>query len=459
MSGKDDKKKKLNTKQTTGHIKAIPLSVQDKDTKKLIKVSTLFVHSIGEESKGTTQSFGNIYVTAVHQEGRFHSVITKENCFHLRKRGDFSTEEWESKIAALFPRTVSFEQNGNEAKDLQLSAKLFSLEEYYDSQTRELIDTEDMLSLSDYITIDIKTRDQLPVTLGSLDLFYADESDKLGSNELLQNELDLFLWLGILSQERDMAITRLAEAEEKIESLNKQNNFYKKEVEDSSRSHRELVVDLQDKFFQLLNAKKDKIWHLQMNNRLKGSLPTSDVHVKQENELTVENFLGNTTLEEKKPPIKRRRENRHDEDVLSTATMSHVYEAHPNSLGNSHGHTQNDTHNQLDQDMPPSDMTRHFQDEPDNRVLRSQIPHNAEEGPTPVASDTEISSDESSTGPVPAESYKNDDVSDQSTNYSGEDDNTDADSSMSPKTTATTSAALKLPEMSSNNHTLSLIHI
>lgn len=447
MSDKDAKQK-LNNKQATGHITAVPLSVQDKDTKRLIKVSTLFVHTIGDESTSTTQRFGKIYVTAVHQEGRFHSVITKENCLCLMKRGDFSAEEWEAKIAALFPSTVSLGQNKSTARDLQLAAKLFSLEEYYDSQTKELVDTEDMSSLSDYITIDIKTKDQLPVTLGSLDLYYADESDKLGSNELLQKELDLFLWLGILSQERDTAITRLAEAEEEIESLSKQNSLYKTEVEESSRSHRELVVDLQDKFFQLLNAKKDKIWDLERNNGLKGSLHTNDICVKQENEPNMKNLLVDIPLEEGMPSAKRRKKNIHDEDHLNAETISPVNEIYLNNLGR----LLNDTQNQLDRsNVVPSDVTRPSLDEPANHVsTRSQARLNEGDGHIFGASDTEISSDENSTVPEKTGADRNDDKSDQSTYYSGEDERTDADSPVCPKKIIA-STTLNPPEINNNN--------
>lgn len=247
-----------------GCIQSIPLIIEDKETKKIIKKASLYLHSSRNGSEVENSSFTNISLTAMNQEGSFHIDITKENCSRFKRKGHFTVAEWESIIQHLFP--IDDYNEPSIADDLAVSAKFISLEQYYDLDTNELLDDDDLPLVSEFITIDIKTNAKLPITVGSIDLPYTDTENDLGTSSMIRSEQNLFNWLDVLLLKNQRLNKELHASRQSNLLLKEENERYKNELETSAIQHKNIIEDFLDKFYQVLNAKKDRIWELEDKN-------------------------------------------------------------------------------------------------------------------------------------------------------------------------------------------------
>ena len=248
----------------SGCIQSIPLIIEDKETKKIIKKSSLYLHSSRNGSEFENASFSNISLTAMNQEGSFHIDITKENCSKFRRKGHFTVAEWESIIQHLFP--IDDYNEPSIADDLVVSAKFISLEQYYDPDTNELLDYVELPLVSEFITIDIKTNAKLLITVGSIDLPYTDTENDLETSSVIRSEQNLFNWLDVLLLNNQTLNDELHASRQSNLLLKEENERYKNELEMSAIQHKNIIEDFLDKFYQVLNAKKDRIWELEDKN-------------------------------------------------------------------------------------------------------------------------------------------------------------------------------------------------
>ncbi|CUM56360.1 unnamed protein product [Debaryomyces tyrocola] len=261
MKGSNNSSSKI---ALSGCIQSIPLIIEDKETKKIIKKASLYLHSSRNDSEFENSSFTNISLTAMNQEGSFHIDITKENCSKFKRKGHFNVAEWESIIQHLFP--IDDHNEPSIADDLVLSAKFISLEQYYDPDTNELLDDDELPLVSEFITIDIKTNAKLPITVGSIDLPYTDTENDLETSSMMLSEQNLFNWLDVLLLNNQRLNKELHASRRSNLLLKEENECYKNESETSAIQHKNIIEDLLDKFYQVLNAKKDRIWELEDKN-------------------------------------------------------------------------------------------------------------------------------------------------------------------------------------------------
>lgn len=270
----------------TGHIQSIPLVIEDKETKKIIKKASLYLHCSRNGSKIENSNFANISLTAMNQEGSFHIDITKENCARFKRKGHFTIAEWESIIQHLFP--VDDHHEPSIADDLVASAKFISLERYYDPDTNELLDDDELPLVSEFITIDIKTNAKLPITVGSIDLPYADTEYDLQESIMMREEQNLFNWIDLLLLNNQKLNKELHASRQSNLMLKEENEQYQNELETSAVQHKKIISDFLDKFYQVLNAKKDKIWELE-NNNLKQLEGLNEKYINQ-NKFNLKNY-------------------------------------------------------------------------------------------------------------------------------------------------------------------------
>lgn len=248
----------------SGCIQSIPLIIEDKETKKIIKKASLYLHSSRNGSELENPSFTNISLTAMNQEGSFQIDITKENCSKFKRKGHFTVAEWESIIQHLFP--VDDYNEPSIADDLVVSAKFISLRQYYDPDTNELLDDDELPLVSEFITIDIKTNAKLPITVGSIDLPYTDTENNLETSDIIRSEQNLFNWLDVLLLSNQRLNKELHSSRQSNLMLKAENERYENELETSAIQHKKIIDDFQDKFYQVLKAKKDRIWALEDKN-------------------------------------------------------------------------------------------------------------------------------------------------------------------------------------------------
>lgn len=272
-----------------GYIKSIPLIIEDKETKKIIKKESLYLHSSRNGSEIGKSNFTNISLTAMIQEGCFHIDITKENCSTFKRKGHFTFAEWESIMQHLFP--IDDHHEPSTADDLVASAKFISLEQYYDPDTNELLDDVELPLISEFITIDIKTNAKLPITVGSMDLPYADIENDLQTSVMIRTEQNLFNWIDLLLLNNYKLNKELHASKQSNLLLKEENEQCKNELETSAVQHKKIIDDFLDKFYQVLNAKKDKIWELE-DKTLKRLEGLNEKYINQ-NKFNLKNYTIN----------------------------------------------------------------------------------------------------------------------------------------------------------------------
>lgn len=244
----------------SGCIRSIPLLIEDKETKEVIKRSSLYLHCSKHPSSHATD-FAEISVTAMNQEGCYNTIITKENCSELKRKGNYTDDEWEEIVSHLFP--IEELAGPSKADNLTTSAKLISSKSYYDTKTKELIDDDELPLVSEIITVDIKTKSKLPVTVGSIDIRYVDAESDVDINKEILKEQNLFNWIDLLLFRNQVLGEELTTLRATNSSLTDENACYRSELELSTVQQKAIIDDIQDKFYQVLNAKKDKIWELE----------------------------------------------------------------------------------------------------------------------------------------------------------------------------------------------------
>ncbi|EGW30442.1 uncharacterized protein SPAPADRAFT_157476, partial [Spathaspora passalidarum NRRL Y-27907] len=245
-----------------GTIVRIPLSVVDKETSGTIKSCPLWLHVSPATYKASNDpKFVNVSITAVYQEGYFHTTITKDVIGNIfRKSSGIESEDYYSVITSLFPLDLEtlIEVNSEESyKELSLSAKLVASSSDYD-ENQDILELGDSDPNKQGITITIKREGKLTVTVGSIDL-PGIEFDKY---DYLQEEGDLFNWLSLYNHQNKLLLDNLRDSKVEVETLKQENYLLEKNSSIAKKDFDYIIKDVESRFYQVLDSKKDKIWEL-----------------------------------------------------------------------------------------------------------------------------------------------------------------------------------------------------
>lgn len=83
---------------------------------------------------------------------------------------------------------------------------------------------------------------------------------------MIRSEQNLFNWLDVLLLNNQTLNDELHASRQSNLLLKEENERYKNELEMSAIQHKNIIEDFLDKFYQVLNAKKDRIWELEDKN-------------------------------------------------------------------------------------------------------------------------------------------------------------------------------------------------
>ncbi|ODV81909.1 uncharacterized protein CANTADRAFT_45306, partial [Suhomyces tanzawaensis NRRL Y-17324] len=235
----------------SGTIWPIPLTVEDRNTHDIIKSTTIYLHVARSQISNDDPNFTNISITGVYQDGSFHTDITAELSQSIFRGGRVPKKEWTSVLAGLFP--IDEEDRDSEiSQRLQVEARLMALQSQYDPLTGDLLESDDDPN-SGALAVSIKTTDKLPLTVGSFDL---------AAVELDEHQGNLFNWLDLIHGQRTAMSSEIELLKKRISTLEQENFAVRANYETSAKSHRMIVDDLEQKFYQLLDSKKETIWSL-----------------------------------------------------------------------------------------------------------------------------------------------------------------------------------------------------
>lgn len=240
----------------SGKINSIPLVIEDEKTSISIKKSNLYLltQAVSREKEG----FQDISVTAACPEGTFDLLITKESCLEAINGGNYTDDQKFLIVQTIFPIDGDRDLKCTEL-DLALSAKYISNSKYYDKNTKELIDSEDLPLTSDSVTLYIKTKAILPQIIGRFSLKYTVSNSTENGRDASMN---LFSWMDLLINERNSLSSKLEVIQDRFEKLRKENSNLEEELEVANRENVDIINDFQDKFLQVLSAKKEKVRQL-----------------------------------------------------------------------------------------------------------------------------------------------------------------------------------------------------
>ena len=275
----------------SGNVISIPFVIEDEETHDVLKVTKLFIHICKAEYRPSDDpTFINISLTGVHQDGSYHGTITKELCgeiFRTTNSGnDIETNDQAKVIRRLFPIDEGLLYDEIEEKDdLRLSARQAMPLSHFDVETQEMMESDEDPK-DDSITISIKTGAKIPITVGSIKLGPVDFEE----DESLKNEGNLFNWLEILQIQNISMAKEIRDLKVSLETLKYENSQISTAYDVNKQEHKLIVSDLEQKFYQLLNSKKDKIWTLMKEGIPKGHLQgLNQKYTETEAKLTVIN--------------------------------------------------------------------------------------------------------------------------------------------------------------------------
>lgn len=238
-----------------GSVFSIPLIIEDIASKEVICQRKLYVHVTKQEvtKKEDNYSFVSRQITAIAPEGCYHNVIDKARAQKM-KRMQCDDSEWESIIDRLFPLTTT--NDTNEKADIIMEARLSTKKEnYHNGQLKE--DTE---ILNDYVTITLKTKGRLSKTWGSIELSMVDDEEE---DEDYMQEQDVFNWIDHLDNDNQRLCQEVTSIQEELQKTNQERTVYKQALQEMQQSHKRIITDLEDKFYRILEAKKQRIVELE----------------------------------------------------------------------------------------------------------------------------------------------------------------------------------------------------
>lgn len=227
-----------------GTIVRVPLTLEDYKTSYVIKESSAYLHTdFGLEN-------GRIWITAMCQEGCFHTTIGADNLPSASNNDE--TKEWTRVLRDYFTAREEL------ATQLDLTARYETLEAYYDDD-KELREDGEFPVISESLWLQLKTREALARTRAKFELKMVDSV----GNDMLRREQNLFNWIGTVLLDNLDLRQQLSASRDKAKVFSEISNRQQEELERAHQEHRQLVEDIQAKFYAVLNAKKARIWQLE----------------------------------------------------------------------------------------------------------------------------------------------------------------------------------------------------
>lgn len=234
-----------------GNVVSVPLILEDHASHTVIKTTSLYIHSYLKPETS------EIWITGMCQEGCFHALLDKTTIEKAISRG-FTYEQW--------MEIIQLHLSGTQDKmgALALSARYETLKDYYDEEL-ELRDDEEMPVISETVVLQFKTVEALAKTKAKFLLSMVES----GEDDLIQKEQNLFNWIEKVLQDNTALKKRLAAATENMETFSTISKNQQDELEASHREHKQIIEDIQEKLYAVLNAKKARIWQLEGKHPLK----------------------------------------------------------------------------------------------------------------------------------------------------------------------------------------------
>lgn len=240
----------IECESTTERIISVPISVIDHLTNKFVKDATAQI-KVGEGD-----SDQSLRLVVACEEGIFSQSYSDSELKQNKTKSDLDESTWMSIVASLFQTNIYSSQNPtSEYSKVVLHGKLYSLDEY-DPGSGQLLKTE-LADVPPLFELYIKTEGVLSVVLGVIPVRNEEP------NESSTDEADMLSWILILTSQVESLRRTHFLMKDKFVSITEIADLREREIKEITEDYQRILDDLQDRFFQILDAKKKKIRELE----------------------------------------------------------------------------------------------------------------------------------------------------------------------------------------------------
>lgn len=237
-----------------GRIITVPLDVYQRENDQFIKSSQLHIKIQNHEVDGK-KSYSLLFAC---QEGMYSSDLSPTKVKRCKSKKDIDEKLWTEMFERLFDDNVmagDIEVEPHES--VEIAAKLESLESY-DSNTGELTDG-DLADDPPTLTIMIRSKGKLSVEYGS---FQAQVREVDSQDNETKRELDILNWVLLQSNQITQLVKKIEASENELRKLREDTQAKDEEIKQTTDDYNTILRDLEDRFYQVLNAKRQKILEL-----------------------------------------------------------------------------------------------------------------------------------------------------------------------------------------------------
>lgn len=241
-----------------GRIVTVPLDVYQRKNGQFIKSSKLHI-KIKKHKIDGKKSYSLLFAC---QEGMYGSDLSPTKVKRCKSKKDIDDKLWVQIFECLFNDDVMAGDIEAEAHEtVEIAAKLESLESY-DSKTGELTDG-DLADDPPTLTILIRSKGRLSIEYGS---FQAQVREVDSQNIETKRELDILNWILLQSNQIIQLVKRIETSENELRKLQEDTETKDQEIKQTTDDYNTILRDLEDRFYQVLNAKRQKILELLGDN-------------------------------------------------------------------------------------------------------------------------------------------------------------------------------------------------
>lgn len=241
-----------------GRIVTVPLDVYQRETDQFIKSSQLHI-KIQSHEVDDKRSYSLLFAC---QEGMYGSDLSSTKVKRCKSKKDIDDKLWTETFECLFNDDVMAGDTGVEPlESVEIAAKLESLESY-NSKTGELTDG-DLADDPPTLTIMIRSKGRLSVEYGS---FQAQVREVDSQDIETKRELDILNWVLLQSNQITQLVKRIETSENELRKLREDAKTKDEEIKQTTDDYNTILRDLEDRFYQVLNAKRQKILELLGND-------------------------------------------------------------------------------------------------------------------------------------------------------------------------------------------------
>lgn len=330
-----------------GKFETIPLTIILRETGSTVKETFMLLRI----SHALESRF--VHVIAACEEGVFDAQLSRPKIKRGKTKADLSEENWLSITNTLFNDDFLSETAlPKEFENVYFVGKLTSLEQY-DEVTGDLIGDE----LADEVPefeLSICSKGILLVIYGSFKLSLRSTEGLMGME---RQKYDILQWVQWQTEQIKELKTKLLDSDRRAGDQEQIATIKEDEIKEMTNDYKSIILDLEDRFFQVLESKKRKIRELEGDDSSDLELLNLEYKKRNAQNLNIVNIedivLGDAHTEIRKP--QRKRIKKEVEEEMEEIKEEESDRPMGSEIGESEGEGENNDNDDNDEEEDASD--------------------------------------------------------------------------------------------------------